>query len=821
MRASVHTSSCSRTHISNNSGCRLIALSLLALVACGKQLDFDVQLRVVDEGGAPVEGAVVVYEEREYRSNAKGEIRFDKLMGAALAVVTADGYLPEPVVIGRTNTDQPVEVRLFASLGGQRWAMHSAGDVMFGRRYNAPFEGEPLIPVSDTGPASRQVVAHVAPAFRAADFRTVNLETVVSEMPPQAAYPGKRFILNSLPGTLEALDELGVDVVDLANNHARDYLDVGVAATLSALNAAGMPYFGAGTDQASAEQPYLTTVNGLKVAMLGWTTVNGSFVNDSYPDADEPVPPDIEPTELWQYVTRPWGYQGTEWSVPVADRRIGEVWRMFEDKEPDLSDGAVAEIWDSITYVYPEMQDWVARRGHGGAANWVRETAEARIAEMDAAADVVVVQFHSGFQFQRASSAGTRLVARRAIDAGADIIICHHPHVLQGAEWYKGKLIVYSLGNFVFDQDFLATFPSTFLRTVWEGDRLLEARFIPVELIGYKTRPVADTVAARTLLGLWEMSVMRAEADRDVAGDVRVFELEPDSDTIPATLRLERNTARIVDREPASVRHEMRVPAGRVQPIGYHGLIDPRLGLSAPDGDILVGRDLFGWGRFEDEVADQEPSFTAHWALDDTSSSKEVLVDGDTPEGVAYIRLSRYYTNEQTVIARPVARIPLWRHRLYRDVGDADGRVAEPIDPEPSYSLYFRGRRKGMGVPSIRLDLFQFDDTDPTEDPSSVLVDQFIQEIDLPNDDRWHTLHMDIPASVFETAQGTANMVLLYVLLEPPYKSKTTLDIDELRFLEWRNAADMPDRPGMYEFVRNVGTRDVVLDVPVLPAQDE
>ncbi|MFH0987513.1 MAG: CapA family protein, partial [Patescibacteria group bacterium] len=42
--------------------------------------------------------------------------------------------------------------------------------------------------------------------------------------------------------------------------------------------------------------------------------------------------------------------------------------------------------------------------------------------------------------------------ARNAIDAGADLIIGHHPHVIQKIEKYKGKYIIYSLGNFVFDQ---------------------------------------------------------------------------------------------------------------------------------------------------------------------------------------------------------------------------------------------------------------------------------------------------------------------------------------------------------------------------------
>ena len=50
---------------------------------------------------------------------------------------------------------------------------------------------------------------------------------------------------------------------------------------------------------------------------------------------------------------------------------------------------------------------------------------------------------------------------RAAVDAGADLVIGHHPHVLQGFEYYADTLIAHSLGNFVFDQDFLLTQPSS------------------------------------------------------------------------------------------------------------------------------------------------------------------------------------------------------------------------------------------------------------------------------------------------------------------------------------------------------------------------
>jgi len=75
------------------------------------------------------------------------------------------------------------------------------------------------------------------------------------------------------------------------------------------------------------------------------------------------------------------------------------------------------------------------------------------IASASAAADVVVVSFHTGTEYQPPDDRQRRIY-RAAVDAGADLIIGHHPHVVQGTERYHGGFIAYSLGNFVFDQTF-------------------------------------------------------------------------------------------------------------------------------------------------------------------------------------------------------------------------------------------------------------------------------------------------------------------------------------------------------------------------------
>ncbi|WP_079433902.1 CapA family protein [Zoogloea sp. LCSB751] len=68
-----------------------------------------------------------------------------------------------------------------------------------------------------------------------------------------------------------------------------------------------------------------------------------------------------------------------------------------------------------------------------------------------AGADLVIPFMHWGWEYEPVPGARQRLLARRMIDAGASAVVGGHPHVTQGAEIYKGRPIIYSLGNFVFD----------------------------------------------------------------------------------------------------------------------------------------------------------------------------------------------------------------------------------------------------------------------------------------------------------------------------------------------------------------------------------
>ncbi len=115
-------------------------------------------------------------------------------------------------------------------------------------------------------------------------------------------------------------------------------------------------------------------------------------------------------------------------------------------------------------------------------------------------ADVVVVSMHGGTEYAEALPQHMQELARGVVDAGADLVLAHHPHVLQPVVWYRHKPIVQSLGNFVFLQDDPWTRLSAILRVVVTPDRRLRLSAIPVH-VGHQptlaTGAAADSVRRR------------------------------------------------------------------------------------------------------------------------------------------------------------------------------------------------------------------------------------------------------------------------------------------------------------------------------------
>jgi poly-gamma-glutamate synthesis protein (capsule biosynthesis protein) len=101
----------------------------------------------------------------------------------------------------------------------------------------------------------------------------------------------------------------------------------------------------------------------------------------------------------------------------------------------------------------------------------------------DHAPDFVVVSLHWGFEYEDSARNDQKRAARAMIDAGADLVLGHHAHVLQEVERYKGGVIAYSLGNFLFDNPKLAQRQTIILEATLEGkgdDRTVDVTLHPV-----------------------------------------------------------------------------------------------------------------------------------------------------------------------------------------------------------------------------------------------------------------------------------------------------------------------------------------------------
>jgi poly-gamma-glutamate capsule biosynthesis protein CapA/YwtB (metallophosphatase superfamily) len=176
---------------------------------------------------------------------------------------------------------------------------------------------------------------------------------------------------------------------------------------------------------------------------------------------------------------------------PVIVRRHG--WR--------VAFFAVTRAWNPAPYAFYKHAgaNWIA----WGEPSWLYPAI--RDLKASGRADLIVVSVHGGREFVDAPPDYHRELLYGLVDAGADLVLAHHPHVLQPVVWYKGKPIAQSLGNFVFLQRDPWTSLSAILRVVVEPDRTMRLSAIPVR-VSYQptlaTGAAADSIRRRLAVPL-------------------------------------------------------------------------------------------------------------------------------------------------------------------------------------------------------------------------------------------------------------------------------------------------------------------------------
>lgn len=137
-----------------------------------------------------------------------------------------------------------------------------------------------------------------------------------------------------------------------------------------------------------------------------------------------------------------------------------------------------------LAYTNLGPETWRATEENSGIA-WISkdnfEKIKKDIENAKSQADILVVSLHSGEEYQKTPTQFQIEFSKMAIDAGADLVVGHHPHVIQPNEKYGNGYIFYSLGNFIFDQSFSSeTMQGLLLEVIIENKKIKE--IIPKEI---------------------------------------------------------------------------------------------------------------------------------------------------------------------------------------------------------------------------------------------------------------------------------------------------------------------------------------------------
>jgi poly-gamma-glutamate synthesis protein (capsule biosynthesis protein) len=231
--------------------------------------------------GHPIAGATLELPKNSTTSDQDGWFHLPSLGLPQWIKATSPGF------ISRTRAAAPGVPVLFRLTpdDGKTVVIHFAGDTMFGRRFFDPNEddytSDGLLPLEPTVDDHMRLLAPVKPLLENADISVVNLETALNDPAffPKAAprpaffHPTTAYVYASHPNSVIALKEAGVDIVDMANNHTYDMLDVGLDNSLSTLDQAGVFHFGAGINESNAWAPVIVSSKGQTIAFIGCTTL--------------------------------------------------------------------------------------------------------------------------------------------------------------------------------------------------------------------------------------------------------------------------------------------------------------------------------------------------------------------------------------------------------------------------------------------------------------------------------------------------------------------------------------------------------------------
>ncbi|OFW47252.1 MAG: hypothetical protein A3J29_18780 [Acidobacteria bacterium RIFCSPLOWO2_12_FULL_67_14b] len=344
--------------------------------------------------------------------------------------------------------------------------------------------------------------------IRGADAAFTNLETLFHDYEAPPAHQSGGTWMRTDPPILKELTWAGFDLVSRANNHTGDFGPLGAQITSRYVREAGLVEAGVGNSLNEAREAKFLETPKARVALVAAASTFTPHSRAGNSRGDMPARPGLSPLRFTTTYT-------------ITAERMADLKRVASElsgQPPAAGDtfnfgGRQYVIGPkAATTTEPNKQDV------DEIARVVRSAATL--------ADIVIVSLHchEGGANRSVPADFIQAFARAVIDAGADVFVGHGPHVLRGVEIYKGKPILYSLSNFIFQNETLLRMPidsyeqyslgdgaqpadyldarydrdrrsfpadreywdSVLATTRWQGDKFVELQLHPITL-GFQT----------------------------------------------------------------------------------------------------------------------------------------------------------------------------------------------------------------------------------------------------------------------------------------------------------------------------------------------
>jgi hypothetical protein len=577
-------------------------------------------------------------------------------------------------------------------------SMNFVGDIMLARHYEDPGG---IIPTQGV----EAIFEPTLPFYgAAADVNVCNLESPLTD--EGVPHPTKSVVFRGDPDNVSGLVYAGIDVVALGNNHIVDYGEEGMLETFQVVDTSGIHRSGAGVNDDFALRPVFQSIEGLRIGYLSLCNRTG----------------------------REYNYQPF---LEAGPNKIGFGYLLSSTLE-----------------------------------NWVPPT--------DSLADLVVVQMHSGEEYistpdlrfgvfdpwdpevihiPTRPSRYERELRQLAIDLGADVVINHHPHVLQGFEIYEGRLIAHSLGNFVFDLSYLETFPTLILYARATKEGFHEFWFRPAFIDDFIPRPVTGELARAIVHRLADYSrefgTLIVPDSSDCIGRIVL-----DTLSLTETANEFEMPVRFEEEGGYWISEPLEVPGP-----GFLSSIE-RIDSDIPDAefDLSPGREVLWFGNYEDEGHSM-------WNL---NSSYEWLDSTVVHSGARALCLERNENAGDNVVTNLENRIPIHEDRDYSMTG------------------YMRIENAGDATFEARFFQYRYSGT-------PISVQELVSPLTGTQDWTRYSTHLVTPANArYLNVRGS---------LYPPASGTGHAWFDDVDVVEWEewSPASLPFEiafPNNYDFIR-------------------